>query len=128
MTENQHKVYMFIKSYIKKNGYSPLYDEIMEFCEIKHRSNLASILNGLEKQGKIWRNHRKHRCISLTKDKPEVKEIQRLREHLLQIQYLTASLGGTEKEMEKALCDIDWICDLALRPDEMKEMEKNNGR
>lgn len=46
---------------------------------------------------------------------------------LMQIQYLTPALGGTKKDMVTALLDIDHICNWALRPDEMREMEKNNG-
>lgn len=46
---------------------------------------------------------------------------------LMQIQYKTPALGGGTADMETALCQIDNICDWALRPDEMKEMEKNNG-
>ena len=47
---------------------------------------------------------------------------------LMQIHYLTPALGGTKKDMVTALLDIEDICNWELRPAEMKEMEKNNGR
>lgn len=47
---------------------------------------------------------------------------------LMSIQYCTAALGGGIADMKLALCQIDNICNCALRPAEMKEMEKNNGR
>ena len=43
---------------------------------------------------------------------------------LMQIQYKTPALGGDKADMETALCQIDNICDWALRPDEMRQMEK----
>ena len=46
----------------------------------------------------------------------------------MQIHYLTPALGGTKKDMVTALLDIEDICNWELRPAEMKEMEKNNGR
>ena len=55
------------------------------------------------------------------------KENERLVDILMGISYCTPALGGTKKDMEKALLDIDWLCNWALRPDEMREMEKNNG-
>lgn len=56
------------------------------------------------------------------------KEIKRLKDILYNISYQTPALGGNKKEMGRALLNIDYLCDLALRPDEMKEMELNNGR
>ena len=42
---------------------------------------------------------------------------------LMHISYLTPALGGNKKDMERALLDIDYLCNWALRPDEMKAME-----
>lgn len=55
------------------------------------------------------------------------KERDTYYEALMSIQYCTTALGGSIADMKIALCQIDNICDCALRPDEMKEMEKNNG-
>lgn len=55
------------------------------------------------------------------------KERDRYYNALMSIQYETPALGGDEEDMEHALYNINWLCDWALRPDEMKEMEKNNG-
>ncbi|MBO7712277.1 MAG: hypothetical protein J6S85_02165 [Methanobrevibacter sp.] len=55
------------------------------------------------------------------------KERDRYYNALMNIQYETPALGGDMEDMEHALRNIDWLCNWALRPDEMKEMEKNNG-
>lgn len=47
------------------------------------------------------------------------KENKRLRDFLLSIQYETAVLGGKKRDLEKALNEIDCLCDWALRPEEM---------
>lgn len=52
------------------------------------------------------------------------KENKRLVAILYNISYQTPALGGNKKDMERALLDIDYLCDLALRPDEIKELEK----
>ena len=52
------------------------------------------------------------------------KENKRLEDILYNISYQTPALGGNKKDMERALLDIDYLCDLALRPDEIKELEK----
>lgn len=52
------------------------------------------------------------------------KENKRLTDILYNISYQTPALGGTKKDMERALLDIDYLCDLALRPEEVKELEK----
>lgn len=61
----------------------------------------------------------------------ELEKVKKERDNyynaLIQISYLTPALGGDKKDMITALLDIGDICDWALRPDEMKEMEKNNG-
>lgn len=54
------------------------------------------------------------------------KERDRYYNALMSIQYETPALGGDMEDMEHALCNIDWLCDWALRPDEMREMEKEN--
>lgn len=59
-----------------------------------------------------------------------IEELEKVKEErdtyynaLMQIQYKTPALGGGKADMETALCQIDWICNWALRPDEMKRME-----
>ena len=52
------------------------------------------------------------------------KENKRLKDILYNISYQTPALGGNKKVIERALLDIDYLCDLALRPDEIKEFEK----
>lgn len=54
------------------------------------------------------------------------KERDTYHKALMQIQYETPALGGDTEDMEHALCNIDWLCNWALRPEEMKEMEKMN--
>ena len=52
------------------------------------------------------------------------KENRRLRDILLAIQYETPVIVERKKDMERALLYIDRLCDEALRPEEIKEMEK----
>ena len=60
-----------------------------------------------------------------TKLKDLLKENKRFTDILYNISYQTSALGGNKKEMERALLDIDYLCDLALRPYEIKELEND---
>lgn len=55
LTPRQQKVYVFIKSYITKNGYSPSYSEIAEANNMKTRSHVNQIIVNLEKRKWITR-------------------------------------------------------------------------
>ena len=66
---------------------------------------------------------------AISKLETTTKELEKVKEErdtyykaLMQIQYKTTALGGGIADMETALCQIDSICDCALRPDEMEEM------
>lgn len=86
-------------------------------------------LNTIKSQDELNEGGRKSDVLIAT-----IEELEKVKEErdeyysaLMQIQYKTAALGGNKEDMETALCQINIICDWSLRPDEMKEMEKNNG-
>lgn len=71
---------------------------------------------------------------AISKLETTTKELEKVKKErytyykaLMQIQYKTYALSGSEEDMTEALYRIDCICDWALRHDEMEEMEKNNG-
>lgn len=48
VTPRQKKVFDFVKSYIKKNGYSPSYEEIREANKLSSKSHVNNIINQLK--------------------------------------------------------------------------------
>lgn len=54
------------------------------------------------------------------------QENKKLKDILYNISYQTPALGGNKKDMERALLDIDYLCDLALRPEEIKELKDDS--
>ena len=48
VTPKQKKVMDFIKSYIKKNSYSPSYEEIKKASKFKAKSHVNQVLNQLK--------------------------------------------------------------------------------
>ena len=55
MTKRQAKLLEFIREYIRKNGYSPSYDEMKEPMGLASKSMVHSFISSLEKHGKIKR-------------------------------------------------------------------------
>jgi len=55
LTKKQQQVFNYIKSYIKKHGYSPSYNEIAEANNMKTRSHVHQIISNLEKRKWIAR-------------------------------------------------------------------------
>jgi len=55
MTKRQAKLLEFIREYIRKNGYSPSYDEMKEPMGLASKSMVHSFISSLERHGKIKR-------------------------------------------------------------------------
>lgn len=55
LTPRHSKIYNWIKSYIKKHGYAPSYQEIMVAHKMKTRSHVHKIITNLEKRKWIAR-------------------------------------------------------------------------
>ena len=55
MTKRQAKLLKFIKEYVKKNGYSPSYDEMREPMGLASKFMVHNFISSLEKHGKIKR-------------------------------------------------------------------------
>ena len=53
LTVKQKKLYDFIKSYIKKNGFAPTYVEMKEYLNLKSISTIYYYLERIEKRGWI---------------------------------------------------------------------------
>ena len=53
LTVKQKKLYDFIKSYIKKNGFAPTYVEMKEYLNLKSISTIYYYLERIEKRGLI---------------------------------------------------------------------------
>ena len=53
MKVKQKKLYDFIKSYIKKNGFAPTYVEMKEYLNLKSISTIYYYLERIEKRGWI---------------------------------------------------------------------------
>lgn len=58
------EVFLFIKSYIEKHGFSPTYDEMAKNFNIK-KQNITRFINRLEDLGYIVRNRGKNRNITI---------------------------------------------------------------
>ena len=52
LTVKQKKLYDFIKSYIKKNGFAPTYVEMKEYLNLKSISTIYYYLERIEKR--VW--------------------------------------------------------------------------
>jgi|TARA_R100001443_G_scaffold89519_1_gene96047 repressor LexA len=53
MTKSQAKLYIFIKKFIKKNGYSPTYEQMAKGINLKSKSGIHIKLTSLKKANKI---------------------------------------------------------------------------
>jgi len=53
LTVKQKKLYDFIKSYIKKNGFAPTYVEMKEYLNLKSISTIYYYLDRIDKRGWI---------------------------------------------------------------------------
>ena len=55
MTKKQAELRTYIEKYINKNGYSPSFEEMMTGVNLKSKSGIHRLVEGLVKQGKIKR-------------------------------------------------------------------------
>ncbi len=55
MTRKQAELRTYIEKYINKNGYSPSFEEMMTGVNLKSKSGIHRLVEGLVKQGKIKR-------------------------------------------------------------------------
>lgn len=53
MEEKSRKVLEFIINYTKENGYQPNYDEIKNYMNLKSKSSVYSIVDYMERAGKV---------------------------------------------------------------------------
>ena len=53
MTPRQKQCLDFIKKFWKENGYSPSFEEIAEGMDLKSKSNVHSLVNGLVARGYV---------------------------------------------------------------------------
>jgi len=68
LTQNQEKVYIFIRDYISQNKRSPYLREIKQACNIQSHKSVIDRLTALERKGYIKRKINQHRSIRLKKN------------------------------------------------------------
>ena len=65
MTRKQAELRTYIEKYINKNGYSPSFEEMMTGVNLKSKSGIHRLVEGLVKQGKIKRVKFTRRSVEL---------------------------------------------------------------
>lgn len=68
LTPKQTQVYLAIKGFTNKYGYSPSIREICTMCEIKNPSVVLSHLKKAKKKGYITYEERKMRTVKILKE------------------------------------------------------------
>lgn len=104
MTEKQKKIFLFIKNFINKKGYSPTNDEIKEAVGLKSKPMVNHYLNSLELLGKISRVKYHKRGIRLSKEacKEETAQ-QKLDSIILDLETLSTHLCLPDEDMEEQI-------------------------
>jgi len=74
LTPRQQQIFEFIKDYIKKNNYAPVYSEISEAVGLSSSATIYNHIQALQKKGYINRQKGVNRGITLLKTKEAVKE------------------------------------------------------
>lgn len=70
MTLAQMRLFRFVEHYIRINGYSPNYEEMMKAARLKSKSGVHRILTALVEQRRILRLPHRARSISLVRKCP----------------------------------------------------------
>tara|TARA_R110000787_G_scaffold204470_2_gene315004 strand:+ start:3394 stop:3792 length:399 start_codon:yes stop_codon:yes gene_type:complete len=78
LTQNQLRVYTVIRGFIKQNGYSPTYKELMNLLDLRFVTQAARLVQQLEVRSYITRTQGLPRSITLVPD--DENEIKKLRE------------------------------------------------
>lgn len=68
LTDKQRETFDFIKTYIKENGKSPNYDEIMAGINLKSKSGVNVLVNALRERGWIRYIPKKARSITIIEE------------------------------------------------------------
>lgn len=66
LTDQQRRVFGYVKRYITENGYAPLYREIQQGVELSNVGLVYKNLQALEKKGYIRKEKNTKRGITLT--------------------------------------------------------------
>lgn len=73
LTPKQHKLLMYIDSFIKTNGHSPSFEEMKAAVGLKSKSGIHALINSLEERGFIRKLAHKARALEVLK-MPEADE------------------------------------------------------
>jgi len=65
LTRLQRKVLSRLGSYIRKNGRSPSYRELMRLCEVTNVHSISSHLDALQRKGYVTRTPRVSKSIKI---------------------------------------------------------------
>lgn len=68
LTKRQYQTLQFIKSFIKKNGFSPTYEEIAQGIGVAHKSRVFYLLRGLKERGAVSMLPNRQRTIRVVED------------------------------------------------------------
>ncbi len=71
MTPKQHILWEFIREYTQKKGYSPSFDEMKNFMNLKSKSSIHRLIKSLEEQRILLRTPHQTRGLTL----PQITEI-----------------------------------------------------
>lgn len=66
LTDQQRRVFAYVKQYINENGYAPLYREIQRGVQLSNVGLVYKNLQALEKKGYIQKEKNTKRGITLT--------------------------------------------------------------
>jgi len=66
LTDQQRRVFRYVKRYIREQGYAPLYREIQQGVELSNVGLVYKNLQALEKKGYIHKQKNTKRGITLT--------------------------------------------------------------
>lgn len=75
LTKRQKEILDFIKDYLKKNGYAPSFEEIMDKCGLSARSTVHEHLTALVDKGYLKRDERKERGLYLPEKRKQYLQI-----------------------------------------------------
>lgn len=69
--EKLTKIYNYLNSYIKNNGYPPSYREISSATDVKSTNSVKKYIDKLEEKGMIKKESTKNRCIKIISEEIE---------------------------------------------------------
>lgn len=63
MTPKQREAYDYISGYCRVHGFSPTFEEIREALDLRSKSGVSRLIEGLERQGHIVRERNHQRSL-----------------------------------------------------------------